>query len=341
MQVKRAIVRGENQVELESVQISAEPGPHEVLIETETTFISAGTELANYTGVDPTVHEPGAWNAYPKVPGYANAGRVVSRGAEVEGFAEGARVYTLGPHVSHHIQATTGDTSMMAEIPDPVDSDVAAAARMAGVAITALQTSSVQVHDRVAVFGLGMVGNLTAQFFRLAGARVIGIDPVATRRDLAGRVGIEHTIPGGDDLESQIRVVTGGALPRISVDAVGQSAVIREASGITAPFGEVILLGTPRAAYESDLTAPMRDIHNKWIDFKSALEWKIPRRPAPGVRNSIHGNILTNLDLIESGKLNLRDLISHHLPADQIKDAYDSLLNDKENFWGVCLDWTR
>ena len=339
MRIRRAIVRRENHVELETADLPDSPAPGEVLIETETTFISAGTELANYTGIDPTVHMRGAWNAYPKVPGYANVGRVLASAGEAARFSEGTRVFSFGPHASHHIQQTTGRRGLVVEAPEGIDSAAAAAARMACVAITALQTSSVQVHDRVAVFGLGVVGNLAAQFFQLAGARVIGVDPMTARRELAMRVGIDRVIPGGDDVESQIREITGADLPLITVDAVGHSAVVEQAAAVTAPFGEVILLGTPRMPYESNLTTAMRDIHHKWIDFKSALEWKIPMHPATGVRNSTIGNVVSIFELIESQKLNVRDLVSHRLPAGRIDHAYESLLNDKENYWGVCLDW--
>ena len=338
MRIRQAIVRRENHVEIETADMDGGLCPGEVLIETETTFISAGTELANYTGIDPTVRMPGAWNEYPKVPGYANVGRILAAG-DGERFGVGTRVFSMGPHASHHVQPTTGRLGLVVEVPEAIDSSEAAAVRMACVAITALQTSSVQVHDRVAVFGLGVVGNLAAQFFQLAGARVIGIDPMAARRDLAMHVGIDHVIPGGGNVEAQIREITGGDLPLTSVDAVGHSAVVEQAASVTAQFGEVILLGTPRASYESNLTTAMRDIHNKWIDFKSALEWKIPMHPAAGMRNSTVGNLVSIFEMVESGKINVRDLISHRLPAERIKHAYESLLNDKESYWGVCLDW--
>ena len=338
MRIRQAIVRRENHVEIETADLDGNLGSGEVLIETETTFISAGTELANYTGIDPTVRTPGAWNEYPKVPGYANVGRILAAG-DGERFGVGTRVFSMGPHASHHVQPTTGRRGLVVEVPEAIDSSKAAAVRMACVAITALQTSSVQVHDRVAVFGLGVVGNLAAQFFQLAGARVIGIDPMAARRDLAMHVGIDHVIPGGGNVEAQIREITGGDLPLTSVDAVGHSAVVEQAASVTAQFGEVILLGTPRASYESNLTTAMRDIHNKWIDFKSALEWKIPMHPATGMRNSTVGNLVSIFEMVESGKINVRDLISHRLPAERIKHAYESLLNDKESYWGVCLDW--
>ena len=60
MEVRRVLVRGNRDVVLETVEISDRPGSGEILIETEKTLISAGTELANYTALDPTVSVPGS-----------------------------------------------------------------------------------------------------------------------------------------------------------------------------------------------------------------------------------------------------------------------------------------
>ena len=78
---RAAIVREANLVEIEEIPVPGPLGPHDVLVETEFTFISAGTELANFTGLDPGVQIPGSWNHYPARPGYANCGRVVELGS--------------------------------------------------------------------------------------------------------------------------------------------------------------------------------------------------------------------------------------------------------------------
>ena len=59
------IVTGQNQVELQDVEFNESLGPGEFLVDTECTFISAGTELANYSGKEPLVFQPGSWCAYP------------------------------------------------------------------------------------------------------------------------------------------------------------------------------------------------------------------------------------------------------------------------------------
>ena len=190
MDIRQIVVRGAHDVSLQTGRVSDVPEPGHVLIETEATFISAGTELAWFTGRDPQVTGPHGSSAYPRVPGYANCGRVLAVGEEVNDFAVGQRVFSFGRHVSHHHQTVHDpNQGMLIHVPSDIAPDAAAAARMAMVALTAVQTSTVQLNDWVAVLGLGSVGNLACQLFRLAGARVIGVDPLYARRDLARRVG--------------------------------------------------------------------------------------------------------------------------------------------------------
>ena len=66
MKIKQVVITGQNQVELQTAEIDeGSLGPNEILIETEYSFISTGTELANYTGKEPKVFQPGKWCAYP------------------------------------------------------------------------------------------------------------------------------------------------------------------------------------------------------------------------------------------------------------------------------------
>lgn len=341
MQARQAVIRGRRDMVMETVELDHdEPSPKEALLQTQVSFISAGTELAIYTGLDPLVDRPDGWCRYPFRPGYANVSRVVAVGRDFDRASVGDRVFTMGKHASHQFSTGVG-WQMMVPVPDGIEDGVAVAARMAMVAITGLQVSDLQLNDWVAVFGLGLVGNLACQFFQLCGARVIGIDLVGPRRELGRRVGIEHVIGGSaDEVAGAIKSLTGGAGARVTVDAVGDVRVVREAAQLTADYGEVIILGSPRAAVEADLNAALHPIHYRWVAFKGALEWRIPLEPHPAVRHSTRGNLETIYDLIAGGKLQVAPLISHRVPAEDIQKAYEGLLNEKDEYWGVALDWT-
>ena len=337
MRIKQVVIHGEGKVSLDDAEISDATPPGEILVETEATFISAGTELSGYQGLNPGRPMPGPPD-YPLAPGYLNVGRVLAVGDDVHEFRAGDRVFSFARHASHHYAAVDG---VVVAVPEEIDSQTAAASWLAGIALTSVQASDVSLNDWVAVFGLGMVGNLAAQLFKLSGARVIGIDPVPFRRGLAREVGIEHTVGGSDEeVGSRIRELCGPEGAGITVEAVGHSRVAEEAAELTAPYGELILLGTQRADYQADLTHLMRQIHWKWLDVKGAQVWRIPLRPARGVKHSSYRNALLVVDLIKSGRLEIDKLISHRMRPDEIADAYELLLNSKDTCSGIAIDWT-
>jgi threonine dehydrogenase-like Zn-dependent dehydrogenase len=312
-------------------------GADELLIKTEATFISAGTELANYTGKEPKVFQPGQWCTYPWRSGYANVGIVQAVGTGVTRVKPGDRVFSYGNHAS---LVRFNQRRLVIPVPDDIDSVIGAASRMAGVAMTSIVVSEIRDNPWVAVFGLGAVGNLAAQMFTIRGCRVIGVDPVDFRRDLAERCGIAQTV-GGDPQAAHeaIMAITGGQGADITIDAVGHSAVIMQAAKATAAFGQLIILGSPRVPVEGNLTTLLSDVHLRWITMRGALEWCVPMYPDVGHRTSQWSKQETIFEWLRRGSLQLEPLISHRLAPQEIKRAYEGLLHQPEEYTGVALIW--
>ena len=339
MRIREVVVTGQNQVELQIADIDAPRlAANELLIDTEYTFISSGTELANYTGREPKVFQKGTWCEYPWRSGYANVGIVREVGANVTRAAPGDRVFTYGRHAST-IQYS--QDRLVAPVKQAMDPAVVAASRMAGVAMTAIVVAEVGTNPWVVVFGLGLVGNLASQMFRIHGCRVIGVDPVAERRKLAQRCGIAHTVGGSPEAaQAEIREITDGDLGNITVDAVGHSGVVMQALRATADHGQIIILGSPRVRVDGNLTELLSDTHLRWITIRGALEWCVPMYPDIGNRPSQWSKQQTIFDWMARGELHVAPLISHRLKPERIKQAYDGLLNEPNVYTGVVLDWT-
>ncbi|HUS57754.1 MAG TPA: zinc-binding dehydrogenase [Planctomycetota bacterium] len=337
MNIKQVVVSGQNQVSLQDVDLNETLGPDEFLVETECTFISAGTELANYTGKEKLVFVSGSWCAYPWRSGYSNVGIVRKIGANVTKVRPGQRVFTFGPHASF-TRAHQG--AMVCEVPAGIDPVLAAASRIAAVAMTAPLVAEIAVNSSVAVFGLGMVGNIAAQAFKVMGCRVIGVEPNASRRRLAEKCGIERTVGGTtQEVHQAIKEMTGGTMASITVEAAGHSAVALEALQATATFGQLILLGSPRVPVQGNLTDMLSDVHLRWVTVRGALEWCLPTYPAVGSKYSLYGKQQTIFDWMQRGLLKLEPQVSHRLKPAQIKEAYDGLLNKPDVYTGVVLDW--
>lgn len=338
MTIREVVVTGQHQVELQTAELDAPVlSANEVLLDTEYTFISSGTELANYTGREPKVFQKGEWCAYPWRSGYANVGIVRDIGTDVTRTTIGERVFTYGRHAS---TIRYSQERLIAPVPRSIEPDVVAASRMAGVAMTAIVVSEIPTNATVIVFGMGLVGNLAAQMFQIHGCRVIGVDLVAERRALAQRCGIEYTVGGPpDEAQAQLQKLTNGGLGNITVDAVGHSGVVMQALRATTNHGQLVILGSPRVSVHGDLTELLSETHLRWITIRGALEWCVPMYPDIGNRTSQWSKQQTIFDWIARGQLQVEPLVSHRLKPEQIKQAYDGLLNEPSVYTGVVLDW--
>jgi len=280
----------------------------QILVKAEASIISAGTELAAFTALSKGVYKKGAWNAYPWRPGYGLVGRIVAAGKGITRFKPGNRIFCFGRHASLQVYDInpTGKTPHKSAFPldEGIDKIKAVAARMGQVAITAPQISSYQEGDTVAVYGLGTVGNLAAQLYQLGGAKVICLDPVKGRCETAKACGLKtvlHVKP--DEQVSAVLDLTDGKGAAVAVDAAGNSRVIRNCLNSVTKYGEVILLGSPRTAYEANVTDDFNLIHMRSLVVKGAFEWRLPPYPDGKSQHSIEGNLSELLGLIKADKL--------------------------------------
>ncbi len=341
MKAVRASIVAEQKVCFEQFDLPDDLQGHQVLVKVDRTVVSAGTELANYIGLDPDTRIPGRWCAYPWCPGYGGIGKVVKVGPYVQNLTAGQRVYGIFNHASYALEDTSW--RMLVPVPDNLDSTTAIMARMAGVSITALRRTRCSFGDTIVMIGLGLVGNLAGQFFENAGQRVIGLDYSAKRRDLAMQVGFSKVLDPGslseDLLLEEIKSFNGGLLPPVVVDAVGDSRIVERAVHMAADNGQVIMLGTPRDPYQGDCTVTLKRAHFHGIEIIGALEWTIPllKRQSPGVTTEANAELI--LRMISDGSLAVTSLISHVLPPADLNRAYQGLLHEKDAYLGVILDW--
>ncbi|HBC87683.1 MAG TPA: hypothetical protein DCZ94_12060 [Lentisphaeria bacterium] len=346
MKIKQAVITGQGKAELQNLEIDTKLGPDEILVRTECSFISAGTELSIFTAKESQVFQKGSWCAYPWKPGYANVGTVEAVGKSVVRAEKGQRVFTFGPHASHFKYS---QNDLVMPVPPKIDPGIAGASRMAGVATAAMAMADRSLHrPNVVVFGLGMVGNLAAQSFQILGGKVVGIDPLPARRKLAGICGIRNTLAGGElkTIEEGLEKLTGNTKADICIDAVGHSSVVLQALSLTANVGQLILLGTPRAPLEGNLTTAFNEIHLRNICVRGALEWCLPVYPPVGMFGyktlpllSLWDKQKMIFEWIKEGKLLIEPMISHRLPPSKILDAYQGLLKSPEKFTGVVIEW--
>jgi NADPH:quinone reductase-like Zn-dependent oxidoreductase len=134
---------------------SATLGPGQLLVEIRYSLISQGTELANYTGLDPGTRRAGSWNCYPHRPGYASTGTMVAAGPPADGtpvFATGDQVFAITNHARYGVADPA--TRPVIRLRHDDDQRTLILCRMAAVAMTAIRKSgSVDLGGHAVVVG--------------------------------------------------------------------------------------------------------------------------------------------------------------------------------------------
>ncbi len=311
--------------------------PHDVIVKNKFTHISAGTELACLSGLE-------GWFQFPAAPGYTGIGEVIEKGQAVEKVDVGDMVYTYSTH-SQYFKLNTLDRwhGVCVKLPDGINPEYASFTHMAGIAITALRNSQVELGDYVLITGQGVIGNLAAQLAQLQGATAIVSDINDTRLEIAKACGIRNVInPTKENLKEAIVQITQGNGISTFIDASGIAQVISECADLVSWNGEIILLGSPRAPFETNLTNFLGHFH--YIPFnhhlKGALEFTFPTHSNDFNKHSIERNAKIIMKLILEEKLKIQPFYSHKLSPVEARKAYEGLRDRSDEFIGVVLDWT-
>ncbi|WP_425231053.1 zinc-binding dehydrogenase [Sphingomonas sp.] len=226
-------------------------GPDEVRIATLFSGISAGTELTQYRGTSPFMGKrwdevlrlfvPGeaSW-PYPVANlGYEEVGEVVELGSAVVDLAIGQRIYGTWNHRTHHVAAAEWARERL--LPDAADPRIGIFSHIGAVALNGVHDARIRIGDTVAVFGLGVPGQIVAQAARASGATVIGVDPDPARRAVADRLGAHRTLDG--PAAEAIKDMTGGRGADVCIEVSGAPPALADAIRAVAYSSRVVAMG--------------------------------------------------------------------------------------------------
>lgn len=340
MQHRRILFPDVGEVIWETFTLPDPCDPHQVIAESLFSLISVGTELALYTGthIGFTLSDP-PFPMMPQRPGYALVAQVTEVGADVNQIQPGDVVMMEAPHGTAAVMDVRRDS--MVKLPDHLPAAEGTLIRMADIAMTALRVAPIQVGDAVLVYGLGLVGHLAAQLYRLHGAYpVIGIDLLPNRVETAKRSpahpqAIIALNPLETDGRREVSRLTGGRGPDVVVEATGNPDVIPLALDLVAEGGRVTLLGSTRGRVEIDAYS---QVHRKGVQVIGAHESVrssdlVPRRWSKKRDLSLLAN------LFAEGTLSSQGLITHTISPEELPGMYDLLAQKPEDYLGVLVDW--
>lgn len=343
------------------------PGRRDVVVQTAASLISAGTERmlvdfgrsnllekarqqpekvlqvlnkAGTEGVRATLDAVRSKLGTPIPLGYCNAGRVAAVGSDAGGVSVGDRVVTNGPHAEFVRVSRT----LVARIPDEVEDQQAAFAPLAAVGLQGVRLADPTLGETIVVYGLGLVGLLTAQIALANGCRVIGIDTNRTRLDLAEAFGSIPVDASNGNVVEQVLSHTGsaGADAVLLTLASSSDKPIGLAADMSRVRGRIVLVGV------TGLELSRQKFYEKELSFQVSMSYGPGRYdptyedgqdyPLPYVRWTEQRNFEAVLGLMARGRLQVAPLITHEFIFSDAPKAYD-LLSSGEPSLGIILTY--
>lgn len=340
-----------------------------VLIDTKITLISAGTErsLVDFgkasmldkarqqpekvkmvlekvktDGLMTTVDAVKSKLAQPLPLGYCNVGIVNSAGADAADFKVGERVVSNGPHAD----VVRVSKNLCAKIPDNVTDEEAVFTVVASIGLQGIRLVQPTLGESVVVTGVGLIGLLTVQLLRSQGCRVLAIDFDDTKLELAKQFGAQVCNPGkGEDpIAAGMAFSRGKGVDAVIITASTKSTdPVTQAARMSRKRGRIVLVGV------TGLELNRADFYEKELSFQVSCSYG-PGRYDPSyevagqdypigfVRWTQQRNFEAILDLMSSGQLDVKPLITHRFAFEQAQDAYQVLSNERAAL-GILLQY--
>jgi 2-desacetyl-2-hydroxyethyl bacteriochlorophyllide A dehydrogenase len=311
------------------VTVSAEPipavGPGEVLVKTELSAISPGTEMLFYRDqvpddlpVDATISGFGESFAYPLKYGYALIGRVQALGEGVKQKWLGRRVFVFHPHETHFVTSVGN----LHPVPEGIPSTSAVLLPLLETAVSFLMDAQPMIGERVVLLGQGIVGLLTTAL--LAGyplAKLITLDHFPLRRQWSLELGADAAFdPAEADVGDQLQALLAGAGSYQGADLLFELSGNPQALDLalaTAGYDGRVLIGSWYGRKKADLNLGGR-FHRSHIRLISSQVSHI----APRWRGRFDQQRRLNIAWSLMAEIDPSRLVTHRIPMSRAGEAY-------------------
>ena len=299
-------------------------------------------DKAKSEGITRTVRAVKARLDEPSPLGYSSAGVVVAVGENVRGVAPGDRVACGGDAIAVHAEVAQIPGNLCVPIPGDLPFEQAAFATVGSIAMQGVRQADVRLGERVAVIGLGLVGQLAGQILRASGCIVTGIDldPQLVSEAVEngsvdqafGRSSLDGTLPA--ELDGVDVVLIAAATP--SPDPANFAATLCRDRGRVVIVGDVRLDIQREPYYRKELDLRLSRSYGPGrydVDYEDrGLDY-----PIGYVRWTERRNMGEVLRLAEAGLIPLEKLISRTVPVEQAEQVFDELMEAERSPLGIAL----
>jgi predicted dehydrogenase/threonine dehydrogenase-like Zn-dependent dehydrogenase len=273
--------------------------------------------------------------AYPI--GYSASGIVVAVGQNVTGFLPGDKVACAGAGHANHAEYIDVPVNLVVKLSDSIDLAEASTVTLGAIALQGVRRTNPTIGERIVVFGLGILGQLTVQLLKNNGCTVIGIDVDQHRVNMALKNGMDIGINAieNESIERVLKLTDNfGADAVIITAAASGDSIIDQAMKMCRKKGRVVLVGSVSLALSRE------DFYKKEIDFLISTSYGPGRYddtyeeegidyPFAYVRWTENRNMEEYLRLVQQKRILISDYVNGNFTVNDAPEVYENLVQGK------------
>lgn len=283
--------------------------------------------------------------------GYSCVGEVLESSEELTEFRPGDLVACAGAGYANHAEVVYVPRNLVARLPESLSPRIGAFATLGAIALQGIRRAELTPGEKVAVIGLGLVGQLTLQLLDAYGFPALGLDvnprQVESARhqgsgdvaviDVDGTEDLASTFSGGHGLDAVI--ITASTK---SNDPLALAGRISRERGRVSVVGDVGMDVPRRLYYERELDLRVSRSYGPGRYDPSYEEQGIDY-PLAYARWTEQRNMAEFLRLAAAHRIDLERMITHVFPIDKAQDAYRLIMENPrdETFLGVLLEYSH
>ena len=279
--------------------------------------------------------------------GYSIAGIVLAVGDGVTKFKQGDHVAAAGAGYANHAEFVDVPQNLVMAMPKTMKFEHASTVTLGGIALQGVRRADLKLGEFCVVIGAGILGLIALQLLKVSGVRVIVVDLNEKRLQLASKLGAEVVInPLQKDPVEIVEQYTGsnGADSVLFMAATNQNEPLSQAFKMCKKKGRVVLVGVAGNEIKR------QDMYTKELDFMVSTSYGPGRYdknyeekgldyPYAYVRWTENRNMEEYLRLVNSGQINLDDMISASYPIDRVSEAFQALSSDVNKPLMILLNY--
>jgi predicted dehydrogenase len=297
-------------------------------------------------GVFATLHRVFDRLDSPVALGYSCAGVVLAVGKNVSGLTVGDQVACAGQNYASHAEIVSVPKHLCVKIPDGVSLEDASFVTLGAIALQGVRQAEPRLGDRIAVIGLGLLGQLTVQLLKASGCRVLASDLDRSRRELAAELGAEVVADASELIDAARAFSQGHGVDGVIITASTKSNEPVEAAGeIARQKGRVVVVGAV------GMTLPREPYYKNELEFRLSMSYGPGRYdrayeeqghdyPFGYVRWTEQRNMEAFLVLLRQGQVKVSRLVTDRYPIEQAEVAYQRLTDGLATSLGLLISYS-